>query len=285
MNFHFPLMPRMFMAVRREQRFPITEILAQTPEIPEGCQWGMFLRNHDELTLEMVTDEERDYMYAEYANDPRMKVNVGIRRRLAPLLDNDRRVAELLHALLFSLPGSPVMYYGDEIGMGDNIYLGDRDGVRTPMQWSPDRNAGFSRAEFARLHLPPLMDPVYGYQAVNVEAALLDPSSLLHWVRRMLEVRRQHPLFGAGSFSVLGVENPSVLAFVREHEGDVVVCVNNLSRFAQPAELQLGAYEGWTPQELLGRVQFPRIGELPYFVTLAPYSFYWFALSPPEGAS
>jgi maltose alpha-D-glucosyltransferase/alpha-amylase len=284
MCFHFPLMPRMFMALRREQRYPITEILASTPEVPDGCSWGIFLRNHDELTLEMVTDEERDYMYAEYANDPRMKVNVGIRRRLAPLLDNDRRVAELLHALLFSLPGSPVMYYGDEIGMGDNIYLGDRDGVRTPMQWSPDRNAGFSRAEFARLHLPPLMDPVYGYQAVNVEAALLDPSSLLHWVRRMLEVRRQHPLFGAGTFSVLGVENPSVLAFVREHEGDVVVCVNNLSRFAQPAELQLGAYEGWTPQELLGRVQFPRIGELPYFVTLAPYSFYWFALTPPDGS-
>jgi maltose alpha-D-glucosyltransferase/alpha-amylase len=284
MCFHFPLMPRMFMALRREQRYPITEILASTPEVPEGCSWGIFLRNHDELTLEMVTDEERDYMYAEYANDPRMKVNVGIRRRLAPLLDNDRRVAELLHALLFSLPGSPVMYYGDEIGMGDNIYLGDRDGVRTPMQWSPDRNAGFSRAEFARLYLPPLMDPVYGYQAVNVEAALLDPSSLLHWVRRMLEVRRQHPLFGVGTFSVLGVENPSALAFVREHEGDVVVCVNNLSRFAQPAELQLGAYEGWTPQELLGRVQFPRIGELPYFVTLAPYGFYWFALTPPEGS-
>ena len=284
MCFHFPLMPRMFMALRREQRYPITEILASTPEVPEGCSWGIFLRNHDELTLEMVTDEERDYMYAEYANDPRMKVNVGIRRRLAPLLDNDRRVAELLHALLFSLPGSPVMYYGDEIGMGDNIYLGDRDGVRTPMQWSPDRNAGFSRAEFARLYLPPLMDPVYGYQAVNVEAALLDPSSLLHWVRRMLEVRRQHPLFGVGTFSVLGVENPSALAFVREHEGDVVVCVNNLSRFAQPAELQLGAFEGWTPQELLGRVQFPRIGELPYFVTLAPYGFYWFALTPPEGS-
>ncbi|CAN5619012.1 maltose alpha-D-glucosyltransferase [soil metagenome] len=287
MAFHFPLMPRMFMALRREQRYPITEILASTPAIPDGCSWGIFLRNHDELTLEMVTDEERDYMYLEYANDPRMKVNAGIRRRLAPLLDNDRRVAELLHALLFSLPGSPIMYYGDEIGMGDNIYLGDRDGVRTPMQWSPDRNAGFSRADFARLYLPPLMDPVYGYPAVNVEASLLDPSSLLHWVRRMLEVRRQHALFGDGSFEVLGVENPSVLAFLRrrpggsEEAGDTVLCVNNLSRFAQPAELQLQAFEGWTPQELLGRVQFPRIGELPYFVTLAPYGFYWFVLSPP----
>ena len=192
MCFHFPLMPRMFMAVRREQRYPITEILAQTPDIPDGCQWGIFLRNHDELTLEMVTDEERDYMYAEYAKDPRMKRNIGIRRRLAPLVDNDRRVAELLHALLFSLPGSPVLYYGDEIGMGDNIYLGDRDGVRTPMQWTPDRNAGFSRADFAQLYLPPLMDPVYGFQAVNVEAKLRDPSSFLHWMQRMLEVRKQH---------------------------------------------------------------------------------------------
>ena len=193
MCFHFPVMPRMFMAVRREQRHPITEILARTPEIPDGCQWGIFLRNHDELTLEMVTDEERDYMWAEYAKDPRMKRNIGIGRRLAPLVDNDRRVAELLHALLFSFPGSPVLYYGDEIGMGDNIYLGDRDGVRTPMQWSPDRNAGFSRADFAQLYLPPLMDPVYGYQAVNVEAGLRNPSSLLHWMKRMLEVRKPAP--------------------------------------------------------------------------------------------
>ena len=215
MCFHFPLMPRMFMAVRREQRYPITEILARTPEIPDGCQWGIFLRNHDELTLEMVTDEERDYMYAEYAKDPRMKRNIGIGRRLAPLVDNDRRVAELLHALLFSFPGSPVLYYGDEIGMGDNIYLGDRDGVRTPMQWSPDRNAGFSRADFAQLYLPPLMDPVYGYQAVNVEAEMRNPSSLLHWMRRMLEVRKQHPVFGTGTFEVISAENPSVLAYVR----------------------------------------------------------------------
>jgi maltose alpha-D-glucosyltransferase/alpha-amylase len=290
MCFHFPLMPRMFMAIRREQRFPITEILAQTPEIPDGCQWGIFLRNHDELTLEMVTDEERDYMYSEYAKDPRMKVNIGIRRRLAPLVDNDRRVAELLHALLFSLPGSPVLYYGDEIMMGDNIYLGDRDSVRTPMQWSPDRNAGFSRADFARLYLPPLMDPVYGYAAVNVEADLRDTSSSLHWMKRMLEVRKQHPLFGTGTLEFLSAENPSVLAYVREQttitdnghgpeeSTDIVLCVNNLSRFAQPVELAMQRWDGKTPIELMGRVPFPRIGELPYFVTLGPYAFYWFQL-------
>ncbi|HEX2040437.1 MAG TPA: maltose alpha-D-glucosyltransferase [Acidimicrobiales bacterium] len=278
MCFHFPLMPRMFMAVRREQRTPITEILAQTPEIPDGCQWGMFLRNHDELTLEMVTDEERDYMYAEYAKDPRMKANVGIRRRLAPLVDNDRRVAELLHALLFSMPGSPILYYGDEIGMGDNIYLGDRDGVRTPMQWTPDRNGGFSRADFARLYLPPIVDPVYGYQAVNVEAEMRDQSSMVHWMRRMLQVRKQHPLFGTGSFEVIPADNPSVLAYVRCEGDDIVLCVNNLSRFAQPAELPLQRFDGKTPIELLGRVPFPRIGELPYFVTLGPYAFYWFQL-------
>ena len=216
MCFNFPLMPRMFMAVRREQRFPITEILAQTPPIPDGCQWGIFLRNHDELTLEMVTDEERDYMYSEYAHDPRMRRNLGIRRRLAPLVDNDRRVAELLYGLLLSLPGSPVLYYGDELLMGDNIYLGDRDGVRTPMQWSPDRNAGFSRADFAQLYLPPLMDPVHGYQAVNVEAEQRDPSSFLHWMRRMLAVRHQYPQFATGSLEVLPADNPSVLAYVRQ---------------------------------------------------------------------
>ena len=278
MCFHFPLMPRMFMALRREQRYPITEILAQTPGIPEGCQWAIFLRNHDELTLEMVTDEERDYMYSEYAKDPRMKRNVGISRRLAPLVDNDRRVAELLHALLFSMPGSPILYYGDEVGMGDNIYLGDRDGVRTPMQWTPDRNAGFSKADFAQLYLPPLMDPVYGYQAVNVEAEQRNPSSQLHWMRRMLEVRKQHPLFGTGSFEVIPTENPSVLAYIRCEDDDLVLCVNNLSRFAQPAELPLQRFDGKVPIELLGRVPFPRIGELPYFVTLNPYAFYWFQL-------
>jgi maltose alpha-D-glucosyltransferase/alpha-amylase len=282
MCFHFPVMPRMFMSVRREQRYPVTEILARTPSIPEGCQWGIFLRNHDELTLEMVTDEERDYMYSEYAKDPRMKRNLGIGRRLAPLLENDRRIGELLHALLFSFPGSPVLYYGDEIGMGDNIYLGDRDSVRTPMQWSPDRNAGFSRADFAQLYLPPLMDPVYGYQASNVEAELRNTSSLLHWMKRMLEVRKQHPVFGTGRFEVSHVENPSVLAYVRTgDDGDIVLCVCNLSRFAQPAELPLQQYEGKIPIELLGRVPFPRIGELPYFVTLAPYGFYWFQLVEP----
>ena len=278
MCFNFPLMPRMFMALRRAQRHPITEILAQTPEVPDGCQWGIFLRNHDELTLEMVTDEERDYMWSEYAKDPRMKLNIGIRRRLAPLVENDRRVMELFHAMLFSLPGSPILYYGDEIGMGDNIFLGDRDGVRTPMQWSPDRNAGFSRADFAQLYSAPLMDPVYGYQALNVEGELRDPSSLLHWLQRMLQVRKRHPLFGIGSFEVLSAENPSVLAYVREWDGDVVLCVNNLSRFAQPVELSLQRFEGRTPIELLGRVPFPRIGELPYLLTLGPYGFYWFQI-------
>ncbi len=281
MAFHFPLMPRMFMAVRREQRYPITEILAQTPEVPDGCQWGLFLRNHDELTLEMVTDDERDYMYTEYAKDPQMKRNVGIARRLFPLLDNDRRVAELFHAILFSMPGSPVLYYGDEIGMGDNIYLGDRDGVRTPMQWTPDRNAGFSKADFARLYLPPLMDPVYGYQAVNVEAEERNPSSFLHWLQRMLHVRRQHAVFGHGTFEVLSAENPSVLAYLRRTEDDLVLCVNNLSRFAQPVQLMLSDLAGKVPVELMGRVPFPSIGELPYFITLGGYSFYWFSLVDP----
>ncbi|MDQ6927062.1 MAG: maltose alpha-D-glucosyltransferase [Actinomycetota bacterium] len=279
MCFHFPLMPRMFMALRREQRYPITEILAQTPSIPDGSQWGIFLRNHDELTLEMVSDEERDYMYAEYAKDPRMKRNIGIGRRLATLVDNDRRVSELLHGLLFSLPGSPVLYYGDEIGMGDNIYLGDRDGVRTPMQWSPDRNAGFSRADFAQLYLPPLMDPVYGYEACNVEAQTRNPSSFLQWIQRMLQIRKsRNEIFGTGSFEVLPAENPSVLAFVRQYGDDIVLCVNNLSRFAQPAELQLGRFAGRTPVELAGRVPFRRIGEGPFVLTLGSYGFYWFEL-------
>jgi maltose alpha-D-glucosyltransferase/alpha-amylase len=283
MCFHFPLMPRMFMAVRKEQRHPITEILAQTPEIPEGCQWGIFLRNHDELTLEMVTDEDRDYMYSEYATDPRMKLNLGIRRRLFPLLDNDEGLAELFHALLFSMPGSPVMYYGDEIGMGDNIYLGDRDGVRTPMQWTPDRNAGFSTADFAQLFLPPLMDPVYGFQAVNVEQQRRDGSSFLHWLQRMISVRRQHPVLAVGQFEMLHAQNPSVLAYLRrgigdDGEEDIVLCVNNLSRFPQPCELMLEQLAGKVPIELTGRVPFPPIGELPYFVTLAGHGFYWFEL-------
>jgi maltose alpha-D-glucosyltransferase / alpha-amylase len=283
MCFHFPLMPRMFMAVRKEQRHPITEILAQTPEIPDACQWGIFLRNHDELTLEMVTDEDRDYMYAEYATDPRMKLNLGIRRRLFPLLDNDESMAELFHAMLFSMPGSPVMYYGDEIGMGDNIYLGDRDGVRTPMQWTPDRNAGFSTADFAQLFLPPLMDPVYGFQAVNIEQQQRDSSSFLHWLRRMISVRRQHPVLAIGQFEMLHAQNPSVLAYLRrgigdDGEEDIVLCVNNLSRFPQPCELMLEQLAGKVPIELTGRVPFPPIGELPYFVTLAGHGFYWFEL-------
>jgi maltose alpha-D-glucosyltransferase/alpha-amylase len=282
MAFHFPVMPRIFMAVRREQRFPISEIMAQTPAIPDNCQWGIFLRNHDELTLEMVTDEERDYMYAEYAQDPRMKANIGIRRRLAPLLDNSRDQMELFTALLLSLPGSPVLYYGDEIGMGDNIYLGDRDGVRTPMQWTPDRNAGFSTTDPQRLYLPVIMDPVYGYQVINVEGQMRSSTSLLHWTRRMIDVRKRHPTFGMGTFEELGSSNPSVLAFVREFGDDVVLCVNNLSRFAQPVELDLRRFEARTPVELIGGVHFPRVGELPYLLTLPGHGFYWFQLSSPE---
>jgi maltose alpha-D-glucosyltransferase/alpha-amylase len=289
MCFHFPVMPRMFMAARREQRTPITEILAQTPPIPDGCQWGIFLRNHDELTLEMVTDDERDYMYNEYAKDPRMKLNLGIRRRLFPLLDNDEDLVELFHALLFSFPGSPILYYGDEIGMGDNIYLGDRDGVRTPMQWTPDRNGGFSRADYAQLYLPAIVDPIYGFQAINVESQLRDPSSFLHWTQRMIQVRKDHAkVFGLGTFEVVHCENPSVLAYVRQYTDpdtellDRVLCVNNLSRFAQPAELHMATYDGLTPHELLGRVSFPRIGELPYFVTLPPHGFFWFQLCDEE---
>jgi maltose alpha-D-glucosyltransferase / alpha-amylase len=282
MCFHFPLMPRMFMGLRREQRYPITEILERTPPIPSGAQWGIFLRNHDELTLEMVTEDERDYMYAEYARDPRMKLNLGIRRRLAPLLNNGRRQMELFYGLLLSLPGAPILYYGDELGMGDNIYLGDRDGVRTPMQWSADRNAGFSRADFARLYLPPLMDPVYSYQAVNVEAQERNESSLLHWLRRFMAVRRRHPVFGEGAFEVLEASNPSVFAFMRVLDDRRVLCVNNLSRFAQPVELDLRACAGMTPLELVGRIPFPPIGELPYLLTMAPHGFYWFSLEAPS---
>jgi maltose alpha-D-glucosyltransferase / alpha-amylase len=282
MAFHFPVMPRIFMAVRRESRFPISEILAQTPSIPDNCQWGIFLRNHDELTLEMVTDEERDYMYTEYARDPRMKANIGIRRRLAPLLENDHNQMELFTALLLSLPGSPVLYYGDEIGMGDNIYLGDRDGVRTPMHWTPDRNAGFSNTDPQRLYLPVIMDPVNGYQVINVEAQMRSSTSLLQWTRRMIETRKRHPTFGMGSYDELSASNPSVLAFVREFGDDVVLCVNNLSRFAQPVELDLRRFEGRTPLELLGGVHFPRIGELPYLLTMPGHGFYWFQLATVE---
>ncbi|MEJ3657084.1 maltose alpha-D-glucosyltransferase [Actinomycetes bacterium KLBMP 9759] len=282
MAFHFPLMPRIFMAVRRENRFPISEILAQTPAIPSGCQWGIFLRNHDELTLEMVTDEERDYMYAEYAKDPRMKANIGIRRRLAPLLENDRNQLELFTALLLSLPGSPVLYYGDEIGMGDNIWLGDRDAVRSPMQWTPDRNAGFSSCDPGRLYLPVIMDPLYGYQGVNVEAQLNSTTSLLHWTRHMIEIRKRHQAFGLGEYHELGGSNPSVLAYVRSHGDDIVLCVNNMSRFPQPVELDLSAWQGCAPHELTGGVPFPRIGELPYLLTLPGHGFYWFSITPAE---
>jgi maltose alpha-D-glucosyltransferase/alpha-amylase len=282
MAFHFPVMPRIFMAVRREQRYPISEILAETPEIPANCQWGIFLRNHDELTLEMVTDEERDYMYTEYARDPRMRANIGIRRRLAPLLENSREQIELFTAMLMSLPGSPVLYYGDEIGMGDNIYLGDRDGVRTPMQWTPDRNAGFSKADPQRLYLPVIMDPIYGHQTINVESQMRSTTTLLSWTRRMIEVRRRHPTFGMGSYSELATSNPSMLAFVREFGDDRVLCVNNLSRFPQPVELDLRRFEGYSLIELSGGVHFPRIGELPYLLTLPSHGFYWFQLSKDE---
>ncbi|MCW2860623.1 MAG: trehalose synthase [Actinoallomurus sp.] len=283
MAFHFPVMPRIFMAVRREQRYPISEIMAQTPKIPDNAQWGIFLRNHDELTLEMVTDEERDYMYSEYAKDPRMKANIGIRRRLAPLLDNDRNQLELFTALLMSLPGSPVLYYGDEIGMGDNIWLGDRDGVRTPMQWTPDRNAGFSNCDPARLYLPVVMDPIYGYQAINVESQQNNPGSLLHWTRKMIDIRKRHPVFGVGDYTELSASNPSVLAFVREFGADRVLCVNNLSRFPQPVELDLRRFEGVNPVECMGGVQFPPIGELPYLLTLPGHGFYWFLLPTNHG--
>jgi maltose alpha-D-glucosyltransferase/alpha-amylase len=278
MCFHFPLMPRMFMALRREQRYPITEILERTPHIMTTAQWGIFLRNHDELTLEMVTDDERDYMWGEYASDPRMKLNLGIRRRLAPLLNNGRRQMELFCGLLLSLPGSPILYYGDEVGMGDNIYLGDRDGVRTPMQWNGDRNGGFSRSDFAQLYLPPLMDPVYGFPAVNVEAQMRNESSLLHWMRRFIAVRKRFAVFGEGTFEALDAANPSVFAFLRTLHGQMILCVNNLSRFAQPVELDLRRFEGCTPVEMLGHVHFPRIGELSYLLTLAPHSFLWFTI-------
>ncbi len=278
MAFHFPLMPRMFMAVRLEDRHPIVEILRQTPDIPENCQWAMFLRNHDELTLEMVTDEERDYMYQAYAADPQMRINVGIRRRLAPLMENSRRRIELLNSLLMSMPGTPVLYYGDEIGMGDNIYLGDRNGVRTPMQWTGDRNAGFSRADPARLFAPPIMDPVYGYQGINVEAQERSPFSLLNWMKRLIGLRKQFRVFGRGSIEFLPAQNRKVLAYVRRHEEETILCVANLSRSVQPIELDLSRFKGLTPVELLGLTEFPRIGDLPYFLTLGGYAFYWFRL-------
>jgi maltose alpha-D-glucosyltransferase/alpha-amylase len=282
MAFHFPVMPRMFMSLRREDATPMLEILDRTPEIPRTAQWGLFLRNHDELTLEMVTDEERDYMYAEYAKDPRMKINLGIRRRLAPLLDNGRDEIELMTAILFSLPGSPVLYYGDEIAMGDNIYLGDRDGVRTPMQWTGDRNGGFSRADFAQLYAPPLMDPVYGFQAVNVEAQLRTPTSLLRWLHRFISLRKAHPVFGLGDYRPLRPDNPRIFAHLRTYADDVVLAVHNVARSAQAVELDLSEFEGRYPVEMFGRSRFPRIGELPYLLTLAPRGFFWFTLEPEQ---
>jgi maltose alpha-D-glucosyltransferase / alpha-amylase len=282
MCFHFPVMPRLFMSLRREDATPIVEILGNTPTVPENCQWGLFLRNHDELTLEMVTDEERDYMYAEYAKDPRMRLNLGIRRRLAPLLDNGRDEIELMTAVLFSLPGSPILYYGDEIGMGDNVYLGDRDGVRTPMHWTGDRNGGFSRGDFAQLYLPPLMDPVYGYQAVNVEAQLRIPTSLLRWLHRFIALRKEHPVFGLGTYEALPTSNPKVYAHVRTYEEDLVLCVHNLARSAQAVELDLAQFAGKVPVEMFGRTRFPRIGDLPYLLTFGPRGFYWFQLREDE---
>jgi maltose alpha-D-glucosyltransferase/alpha-amylase len=278
MGYHFPIMPRLFMALRQEDRRPIVEILERTPPIPENCQWGMFLRNHDELTLEMVTDEERDYLYKEYAKDKRMRLNVGIRRRLAPLLENGQRRIKLLHGLLFSLPGSPFLYYGDEIGMGDNIYLGDRDGVRTPMQWSADRNAGFSRADFEQLYFPVISNPVYGFQSVNVEAQQRYDSSLLHWIRQMIHLRKQHPAFGRGSIDFIKPSNRRIFAFTREHEGDTVLCVFNLSQFPQPAELDLSAHAGAVPVEMRGATEFPAIGAQAYQLAFGPFGFYWFIL-------
>ena len=285
MAFNFPLMPRMFMALRLEDRLPITDIIAQTPEIPESCQWGLFLRNHDELTLEMVSDEERDYMYLAYSADPRMRVNIGIRRRLAPLMDHDRRRVELLHGLLFTLPGTPILYYGDEIGMGDNIYLGDRNGVRTPMQWSADRNAGFSRANPARLFAPVIMDSLYGYEAVNVESQHSDSSSILNWMRNMISLRKLFQVFGRGSIEFLHPDNRKILAYVRRYEDQAILCVANLSRFAQPVELGLNMLAGMRPVEMLGYVEFPPIGEQPYPLTVGPYGMLAFELHPlPESA-
>ena len=284
MAFHFPLMPRMYMALAQEDRFPITDILRQTPEIPANCQWAIFLRNHDELTLEMVTDKERDYLWNYYAADRRARINLGIRRRLAPLVERDRRRVELLNSLLLSMPGTPTLYYGDEIGMGDNIYLGDRDGVRTPMQWSIDRNGGFSRADPASLVLPPIMDPQYGYQSVNVETQAGDPHSLLNWTRRMLAVRKQSKAFGRGTLKMLSPSNRRILAYTREYTGpdgkhEIILCVANVSRSAQAAELDLSTYAGMVPVEMLGGNAFPPIGQLNFLLTLAPYGFYWFALA------
>jgi maltose alpha-D-glucosyltransferase / alpha-amylase len=278
MAYHFPVMPRIFMSLHLEDRQPLLDAMETTPPIPDGCQWALFLRNHDELTLEMVTDDERDYMYLAYSLNPQARLNLGIRRRLAPLVGNSLRRIELLVGLLFSLPGTPILYYGDEIGMGDNLYLGDRNGVRTPMQWSDDRNAGFSRVDPARLYSPVIMDPVYGYSAVNVEAQESDASSLLHWMRNMIRLRKLFKVFGRGSMEFQSPSNVKVLAFVRRYRDDVILCVANLAHTVQPAELDLSAFSGLVPVEMLGYTEFPAIGTLPYFLTLGPYGFYWFEL-------
>ncbi|MGD9688142.1 MAG: maltose alpha-D-glucosyltransferase [Phycisphaerales bacterium] len=281
MAFHFPLMPRLFMALRMEDRFPIIDILDQTPPIPESCQWAMFLRNHDELTLEMVTDEERDYMYRVYASDPQARINLGIRRRLAPLLSNNRRKIELMNALLFSMPGTPIVYYGDEIGMGDNVHLGDRNGVRTPMQWSGDRNAGFSRANPQKLFLPAIIDPEYHFEALNVESQSANPSSMLWWMKRLIALRRRYPVFGSGSIRFLHPSNARVLAFVRSDGEHTILVIANLSRFVQPVEVPLGEFEGLRPVELFGKVAFPIIGKSAYFLSMGPHAFFWFLLEKP----
>src|SRR5919201_1832170 len=284
MAFHFPLMPRLFMAIRMEDRFPVVDIMAQTPPIPEAAQWALFLRNHDELTLEMVTHEERDYMYRVYTQDPEARINLGIRRRLAPLLGNNRRRIELMNGLLFSLPGTPVIYYGDEIGMGDNIFLGDRNGVRTPMQWSGDRNAGFSRTNRQRLYLPIITDPEYHYETVNVETQRSNPGSLLNWTRRLIALRKQHQAFGRGSLQFLRPNNSKVLAFLRCYREETILCIANLSRFVQAAELDLSQWQGMIPVEMFGHTECQSFGELPYFVTLGPHEFYWFLLQPQPAA-
>jgi maltose alpha-D-glucosyltransferase/alpha-amylase len=278
MAYHFPVMPRIFMALHLEDRQPIADVMETTPPIPDGCQWALFLRNHDELTLEMVTDDERDYMYLAYSIDPQARLNVGIRRRLAPLVGNSRERIELLVALLFSFPGTPIIYYGDEIGMGDNLYLGDRNGVRTPMQWTGDRNAGFSHADPAQLYSPVVMDAVYGYPAVNVESQESDAASLLHWMRNMIRLRKLFKVFGRGTMEILSPSNRKVLAYVRRHRDDVILCVANLSRTVQPAELDLSSFASLVPVEMLGYTEFPAIRTEPYFLTLGPYGFYWFEL-------
>lgn len=278
MAFHFPLMPRLFMGVRSEDWHPIVDMFTHTPAIPENCQWCLFLRNHDELTLEMCAGEERDYMYYAYARDPQMRRNIGIARRLTPLLDNDRRKIELLNSLVFTLPGSPIIYYGDEIGMGDNIHLGDRNGVRTPMQWTADRNGGFSKADPSKLYLPVISDSVYGFQAINVESQRQSQHSLLHWMKRRIAGRKQHPAFGRGTLAFLRPRNDKVFAYIREYRGDTLLLVHNLADTAQAVELDLAQFEGTAPIELFGNSRFPTIGKLPYALSLTPYGYYWFKL-------